>query len=79
MAHGYTLRVPSAIHHNALHGDVIPPLDGCHGLYTGAVLADSGKTQIAQGTRTAAAIGPGPADVIDIITSGLRLLGGRAQ
>lgn len=39
-----------------------------------AVITDAGKTVVAPGTTTCGAIGPGPADAVDAITSDLRLL-----
>ncbi len=39
-----------------------------------SLIQDAGETQVAPGSFTAAAIGPGPAEMIDGITGGLRLL-----
>lgn len=36
-------------------------------------IRDAGRTQVAAGTKTVAAIGPGPAKMIDIITGHLKL------
>ena len=39
-----------------------------------AVVHDSGRTQVASGTATCAAVGPAPGDRIDGVTGDLRLL-----
>jgi len=38
-----------------------------------AVIADAGRTQIAAGSKTVLAVGPGPEDLIDQVTGGLKL------
>jgi PTH2 family peptidyl-tRNA hydrolase len=38
-----------------------------------AVIADAGRTQIAPGSKTVLAVGPGPGDTIDQITGHLKL------
>lgn len=38
------------------------------------MVADAGRTQIAAGSRTVLAIGPGPKSVIDQVTGHLKLL-----
>lgn len=38
-----------------------------------ASIRDAGRTQVAAGTKTVAAIGPGPAKMIDLITGHLKL------
>ena len=38
------------------------------------LVRDAGKTQVAAGTCTVAAIGPAPASIVDKITSSLKLL-----
>ena len=43
------------------------------GLVTSTV-RDAGRTQLDPGTRTVAAVGPGPSVEIDRITGGLKLL-----
>eukprot|EP00741_Cyanophora_paradoxa_P013728 tig00020710_g13251.t1 len=40
---------------------------------TSAVISDAGRTQVASGTRTVCAIGPGPVHVVDSVTGHLRL------
>ena len=41
---------------------------------TAALVRDAGRTQVAAGTATVLAIGPGAADAIDAVTGHLRLL-----
>ncbi len=38
-----------------------------------AVIADAGRTQIAAGSRTVVAVGPGPAELVDSVTGHLKL------
>lgn len=38
------------------------------------IIHDAGRTQIASGSKTVCAIGPGPVDKIDVVTGHLKLL-----
>ncbi|KAI4379794.1 hypothetical protein MLD38_006045 [Melastoma candidum] len=38
------------------------------------VVADAGRTQVAAGSRTVLAVGPGPKELVDLVTGRLRLL-----
>lgn len=38
-----------------------------------AVISDAGRTQIAAGSKTVVAVGPGPAQLVDQVTGGLKL------
>ena len=42
------------------------------GLVT-AIIQDAGRTQIEAGSRTVVAVGPGPEDLVDQVTSHLKL------